>query len=259
MNGEHPLNGDALTIVERERRFHNNRYSVEVNPRAHLDKWYGAVWHGIELQKQMVRTYARDKDVLEYGCSDGAFSLITLKLPEICRSMTGIDISDVAIDKANARAAALGYGNASFRQMNAEAMRFPDESFDLVWGVAIIHHLDLDKSFSEVARVLRPGGVAVFSEPMGHNPVLNLYRKRTPEIRTPDEHPLRTEDFALARRYFSRVDTVFYGMFTVLSVMLGAHGGSRPWRVARAIDDVILRPPLIGRYAWSCLCICHKG
>src|SRR3546814_1101008 len=79
--------------------------------------------------------------------------------------------------------------------MNAEAMTFPDDSFDLVFGSGIIHHLDIDRAFGEIARVLRPGGRAVFIEPLGLNPAIELYRRFTPSARTPDEHPLLRRDF----------------------------------------------------------------
>jgi hypothetical protein len=48
---------------------------------------------------------------------------------------------------------------------------------------------DLSLACSEIARVLRPGGPAIFVEPLGHNPLINAYRKRTPALRTVDEHP----------------------------------------------------------------------
>jgi SAM-dependent methyltransferase len=249
---------DEMDIVERERVFHNNRFSNDVD-RTHLGKYYGAIWHGTEHLKQLVRSLGKDKNVLEYGCSDGSFSLFALKLPEICASLTGIDISDVAIAKADAAATQCDYKNVAFYRMNGEAMNFANDSFDLVFGMGIIHHLDLEKSFFEVNRVLRPNGVAVFYEPLGHNPIVNLYRRLTPQIRTIDEHPLRTSDFALARRYFAQVDTVFYGMFTVLGVFLGTGISGRGWRIAKALDDAILRLPVIGKYAWSCLLICRNG
>lgn len=77
-------------------------------------------------------------------------------------------------------------------------------------------------------------------------------------MRTVDEHPLRMEDFTLARRYFARIDTCFHGMFTVMIVFLGLTAVGRPWRLAKAIDDVVLRSPAIGRYAWNCLFVCRK-
>ncbi|TJV27894.1 MAG: class I SAM-dependent methyltransferase, partial [Mesorhizobium sp.] len=79
----------------------------------------------------------------------------SLHLPDLCRSLTGIDISEVAVNKANERAKTLGNTNATFLAMNAEAMSFEDNKFDLVYGRGIIHHLDLDRCFSEVVRVLK--------------------------------------------------------------------------------------------------------
>src|SRR3546814_11483257 len=85
----------------------------------------------------------------------------------MARTATGIDISDVAIEKGRERARQKGFTNVRLEAMNAEAMTFPDDSFDLVFGSGIIHHLDIDRAFGEIARVLRPGGRAVFIEPLG--------------------------------------------------------------------------------------------
>lgn len=38
-----------------------------------------------------------------------------------------------------------------------------------------------------------------FSEPLGHNPIINWYRNRTPEMRTEDEHPLLIKDIEFAK------------------------------------------------------------
>src|SRR3546814_18316951 len=81
--------------------------------------------------------------------------------------------------------------------MNAEAMTFPDDSFDLVFGSGIIHHLDIDRASGEIARVLRPGGRAVFIEPLGLNPAIALYRRFPPRALTPHDPPL-------LRRHFRR-------------------------------------------------------
>lgn len=244
--------------LARERDFHNERFSHASDPREHLDKWYASARHGAQWQEEMVLDLAADRDVLEYGCADGSLSLGQLELPARCRSLTGIDISDVAIAKATRAAAAAGVGNARFLVMDAEAMTFADRSFDLVFGRGILHHLNLENCFSEIARILRDGGVAIFSEPMGHNPLINLYRARTPEIRTEDEHPMVTRDFALARRHFSQVEGRFYGLFSVASVLLDRTANGAPYRLGKAIDDVVLRVPAFGRYAWHCLIILRK-
>ena len=90
--------------------------------------------------------------------------------------VVGIDISDVAIEKARGASRAAGIENAEYRRMNAEFLEFDDNSFDLICGTAILHHLDLTRAYSELARVLKPGGLAVFMEPLGHNPLINVYR-----------------------------------------------------------------------------------
>jgi ubiquinone/menaquinone biosynthesis C-methylase UbiE len=255
---EPAMNDTIPNKIEKEKQFHNERFSQVIDPRAHLNKWYASVRHGAEKQDKLVLELAKNKKVLEYGCADGGLSLFRLKLPEQCESLTGIDISDVAIGKANERVASAGYKNTRFLTMNAEILEFPDGIFDLVFGRGIIHHLDLHKSFSEVSRVLRKNGTAVFSEPLGHNPLLNWYRNKTPDMRTQDEHPLRMADFNIARQYFPRVDIVFFGLFSVASVLIDPTVEGKLYRLAKAIDDIVLRIPILGRFAWHCLIICHK-
>src|SRR6266550_2805407 len=101
-------------IVQRERRFHNERFSQAIDPRAGLNKWYASVRHGPDKQNALVRQYAQGKSVLEYGCADGGLSIDELNLPAKCHSLTGIDISDVAIQKARSKVATTGITNARF-------------------------------------------------------------------------------------------------------------------------------------------------
>ena len=125
---------------------------------------------------------------------------------------TGIDISPVAIEMGVREAASRGLRDRThFAVMNAEALDFPDASFDRVCGSGILHHLDLKKAYGEIARVLRPNGYGIFLEPLGHNPLINWYRRRTPQMRTEDEHPLLKSDLALARdisRRSARVSSI---------------------------------------------------
>jgi SAM-dependent methyltransferase len=136
--------------------------------------------------------------------------------------------------------------------MNAEALEVPDDSFDVVCGSGVLHHLDLAESFPEVARVLHGDGMAMFIEPLGHNPLINAYRRRTPEMRTPDEHPLRVDDLRLASHWFDRVDVDYFNLFTLASVPL------RRWSFQPALqrrlhdlDQVLFeRLPRLRRHAW---------
>jgi SAM-dependent methyltransferase len=195
------------------------RFSHDADPRAHLDKWYTAIRHGAERQDESVLSFGAGKDVLEYGCAGGELSLDSLHLPSRAKWLTGIDLSDVALAKATSCAEKLGCCNWNFFTMNDEKMNFADASFDLVFGRGIIH-LDLNRCYAKVRRVLGPGGIAIFFEPMGHNPILNAYRKRTPELHTSDEHPLMVKDFTLAQHYFGNVDVTYYGLATVANALV---------------------------------------
>jgi SAM-dependent methyltransferase len=74
-----------------------------------------------------------------------------------------------------------------FMLMDAHKLDFPDGHFDLVFGVAILHHLDLAIACTEIDRVLKPGGMMIFVEPLNTNPLAKLVRYLTPNARTVDE------------------------------------------------------------------------
>jgi len=58
----------------------------------------------------------------------------------------------------------------------AEELPFEDDYFDLIYGGAALHHLQLDRAGRELARVLKPGGKGAFQDPLGHNPLLEFTR-----------------------------------------------------------------------------------
>ncbi len=100
-------------------------------------------------------------DGLEIGSGTGYFSLNLLQLGLIER-LTATDISPGMLRRLSATAAALGL-EAETVATEAEQLPFEDESFDLVFGHAVLHHIpDLERAFAEFLRVLRPGGAIAF-------------------------------------------------------------------------------------------------
>jgi SAM-dependent methyltransferase len=139
--------------------------------------------------------------VLDYGCGHGMASAV---LARRGARVTAFDLSPFYLDEAHRRARANGVA-IDFVQADAEHLPFADASFACVWGNAILHHLDLAAAGRELARVLRPGGVAVFCEPWGENPLLGWARRRLPypgKARTRDEEPLRQADVEVLREVF---------------------------------------------------------
>jgi SAM-dependent methyltransferase len=240
---------DPAARLERERDFHNARF--EHDDREAQLKYYDAIADCFRDYWARVDQLTVGADILEYGCAYGDNAL---RLAATARSATGIDISDVAIEKGRARARRRGLANVRLEAMNAEAMDFPDASFDLVFGSGIIHHLDIDRAFAEIARVLRPGGRAVFVEPLGLNPLIEIYRRLTPNARTPDEHPLLRQDFRRFDAAFRTTSCRFYGLTTLAAVPFRHTAAKAPlFALTRAVDRGLFALPAVKWWAWYSL------
>ena len=175
---------------EREQEFHDRLYAGGDHVRGPAAKFYTAAGGAYDFYEKELRKLAPGRRVLEYGCGPGSYSFF---LARNGAEVTGVDISPVAMERARETARSEGVDDkTTFEAMDCENLEFEDGTFDVVCGEGIIHHVDVRKSYREISRVLRDDGTAVFLEPLGHNPLINLYRGRTPELRTPDEHPLLT-------------------------------------------------------------------
>jgi len=205
---------DSVRLA-RERDFHNEYFLHEQESRAAQNKYYFAIQHGVDRCEQLLLEHSKGRDALEFGCGTG---WLACHIAPGAKSVVGIDLSDVVVDQANERCVKEGINNTRFAAMNAEEMTFEDGSFDLVYGSAILHHLDVPHSVAEIHRVLRRGGIALFWEPLGHNPIINLYRRLTPSKRSVDEHPLMRSDIELIRRHFPDLKIHYFGLLTLLSV-----------------------------------------
>lgn len=209
-----------------------------------------------EVQRALDALGAKQARVLDFGCGRGADARRLVELG--VTQLWGIDISEEAVDRAR-REVPLG----RFEVMDAENLSFSDGQFDLVIGTAILHHLDLERATAEIHRVLRPGGWAIFSEPLGHNPGLNLFRRLTPLARTPFERPLLIRDVARIGRSFAGVETHEFVLTSLfLLPFLNRLSDARFDRVARAaaaLDGRIWRrAPWLRRYFWITILTLRK-
>jgi len=97
--------------------------------------------------------------VLDVGCGPGRLALLAKKRTGV-GEVHGVDPSPEMIELANERAKRAGL-DVRFQNGVIEDLPFPEGSFDLVTSSFMLHHLPDDlkrKGFSEIARVLRPGG-----------------------------------------------------------------------------------------------------
>jgi ubiquinone/menaquinone biosynthesis C-methylase UbiE len=122
----------------------------------------------------------RFDDALEIGSGTGYFSLNLMQQGLIGR-LAATDISPGMLSQLASTAEGLGLDEVTTVVTEAETLPFDDESFDLVLGHAVLHHIpDLDRAFAEFKRVLRPGGSIVFAgEPSRYGDRLAAVPKRT--------------------------------------------------------------------------------
>jgi SAM-dependent methyltransferase len=125
------------------------------------------------------------RDGLEIGSGTGYFSLNLLQMGTIER-LTATDISPGMLAALERTAEQLGL-EAETVATEAEELPFEDESFDIVFGHAVLHHIpDLERAFAEFQRVLRPGGVIAFcGEPSRYGDRLAALPKRTALLAAP--------------------------------------------------------------------------
>jgi SAM-dependent methyltransferase len=154
------------------------------------------------------------QSVLDYGCGHGMAAVV---LARRGARLTAFDLSPMYLHEARRRAEANGV-SIYFVQADGERLPFANASFDRIWGNAILHHVDLEIAGRELARVLKPGGVAVFCEPWGENPFLNWarhYLHYPGKARTPDEQPLCSEQVRLLREIFPNVEVNGYQLLAM--------------------------------------------
>ena len=151
----------------------------------HYDsKWginYGAVGQAQvtgKLRKALGHEPSRYGRALEIGAGTGYFSLNLLRAGVIGEAVA-TDISPGMLSKLERSAAELGVA-VETAACEAEELPFEDDSFDLVFGHAVLHHLpDLGAAFHEFRRVLRPGGVVAFcGEPSHYGDRIAAWPKR---------------------------------------------------------------------------------
>ena len=118
------------------------------------------------------------KRVLDYGTGDGMSATVLARLKG---DVFAFDIAfgNAVLSARRAYANGVG-GRVHLQEMAGESLGYRDESFDAIYGNAVLHHVDLELAGKEMARVLRPGGIAVFSEPWGGEPDSRICPEKNP-------------------------------------------------------------------------------
>ncbi len=183
----------------------------------------------------------KGKTVLDYGCGLGDNSVL---LADRGAKVIGVDISPDLMELAQKRIEAHNMQDLTeFRIGSAHELPLEDESVDVVFGMAILHHLDLDISSKEVYRVLKNGGRAIFQEPVRNSKAIkfirNLIPYESPDV-SPFERPLTDKELEKYAEKFSNYrsrafNLPFVNLIEVLNISDSAY------HAAIKIDGAILK------------------
>lgn len=217
-------------------------------------KWYSIIRSSDMYLENWLAKKCPNKKVLDYCCGNGGVSLRVAKWG--ANEVVGIDISNISIENAKKLAIKKRVDNKTqFLVMDAENMKFDNDTFDIVHEAGVLHHLNLERAYSEIARVLKPDGECICTEALGHNPIIHYYRRRTLHMRTEweVEHILRKKDIDKARTFFNKVKILGFFHLAAISAV--------PFRnlplfntmlsVLDAVDKVLLILPLLKWQAWQ--------
>ena len=211
-----------------QERIKNAPESVIVHASPHEDKtWNSTLMSAIG--------HINNRTILELGCATGLFATYLAKEGA---SVVGCDIAFQAVKGASQRAE-INVVSANFLQLNlAYPMSFESNSFDLVVGINVLHHLtkpDVLMTLGETFRVLREGGKAVFFEPVENSVVFEHVQNMLPSgergspfyrpssfsrsafldyLETADDRSLTNKELVEAGNMFKAVTLTPFGLFS---------------------------------------------
>lgn len=142
----------------------------------------------------------RGKIVLDLGCGSGEN---IVPLARRGAQVIGIDISPELIDIARARLELTG-SKAELRVGSAYETGLPDRSVDVIFMMALVHHLNIPIAREEMRRILAPGGCVIFKEPIRFSKSYSKVRSILPSFGDVSEfeHPLTPSEMTELARSF---------------------------------------------------------
>ena len=254
-------NSDRIIVIRKEREWHER----EAGRRDPLDRFlYDPPAFDNVVQPAIAHLQACEGElVLDLGCGEGKE---TLELAARDLNVISVDLSHRQLSRARQRLQQDGGASGvHFVQANAEALPFAAGSFRIVYGKAIVHHLDDAIIFGELDRVMPERGRVTVAEPLAHHPLFWLFRRMTPGLRTEDERPMTLADLQRFAQRFDHCETDVYFLLAPLAYVFRlAPNTEGLFRLVHGllqrVDRLLFRrlPPL-RRLAWYGLARMTRG
>ena len=218
MNPDHRLKSELAYQAERAARIAGHRPTPP-----HVLERYREARLGRLFPTDFVFAQLRDirgREVLDFGCGDGALSVILARLGG---RVTAVDISPELIDVAQKRATLEGVGDRiQFLVTDVTTSPLRADWFDAVVCNLVLHHVDLPSVLPRIVSALKPGGTAVFVEPISLSPRLQRVRDLVPidKRASPGERPLSGEDVGLVLDQLADPQTTYFNLLGRLRRLL---------------------------------------
>ena len=198
-----------------EETFHDRKYSQKNIEPAHYDCNPTYV-----ICQDMINGLGdiSGKTILECGCGDG---WMTVELASRGAKVYAFDISGESVKETQNFLIRKNLAkDCIIEKKAAEQLDYENETFDIIIGFAILHHVEMEKVIPLLHRILKKSGTLVFAEPLRGNPLLDLYRKFTPEFRTPDERPFKISELNNYLNGFNTVNHKEYYFTTLFPLFM---------------------------------------
>lgn len=217
-------------------------------------RFYATVRLSEKYVDEWIKRRVPGKVFLDYACGNGGNAIKAAR--HGAALSIGLDISDVSVRNATAVARKEGVGDRCvFIQGDCERTGLPDQCVDVIVCSGMLHHLDLSYAFPELRRILKKDGIILAVEALDYNPLIKLYRQRTPSMRTEWEksHILSLKDIQFARHFFDIGEIKYWHFFSIAGGFLYRRPSllDRYLRIADKMDRFFLNLPLFKRMAWQ--------
>ena len=204
--------------------------------------------------KEYLKVGYQEKDVLDYGCGSG---MHLSWLSRSFRKVTGVDLSQQSLNGASDLIKQQNLNNTTVMLGDCENLEFSPNSFDVVFDGGTFSSLDLDRALSQIHRVLKPGGLLVGIETLGHNPLTNAKRKLNIVLgkRTSwaGDHIFKIQDLETVKKYFNVVQLRFFHLTSWLAIpFLNLPGGKIFLKMLEKFDHLLLAIfPFLKKYSFK--------
>ncbi len=209
---------------------------------------WNSYWYTYQLVEEN-KTGRTEPTLLDFGSGPGENALRFAKLGY---KVEGFDISEKNCEVADQLFAKYEMSDrGSFKVTPAEKLDYESESFDVICGIDILHHVDIPKAIVECHRVLKKGGIAVFREPLDvplwdiirNSRIVTKFFPKTASFDThitEDERKLNQEDLRVISQTFPDIRIDKFLLFSRFDPYIRKEGDPTPSMLEK-VDSFLMK------------------